>query len=85
MLLYLQTYFQPLVILFVGLIILIFVGYVNWYKNTKTEIVQWIARKLFRNSFRSEVSADNLFMTATSFLLAIGGIAIIIAFLYLTA
>ncbi len=82
---YVATYWQPLLILLMGVGLLTFVGYINWYKQTKQSVVGWVARQVFRNGFRSDVSADNLFMTITSFLLALGGIWIVVAVLYLTA
>lgn len=80
---YVTTYWEPLTGMAAGILIFIFIGYMNWYGTVKTDIVRWIAKHIFRNGFRSETSADGLFMTATSFLLFFGGILIIVASLYL--
>jgi len=82
---YLLTYWQPLVILAVGILALILAGYLNWYKNIKSNTVRWIAKNVFRNSFRSEMSATNMFMVGSSILLAFGLLWIGIAILYLRA
>jgi hypothetical protein len=81
---YLTVFWQPLSGLVIGAIVLVFVGYVNWYGTVKKDTIRWIAKHIFRNEFRSEMSADGLFMVVTSFLLAIGWIMIGVAFLYLT-
>ncbi len=41
---YLITYIQPLLGLVIGIIMLIFVAYINWYKSTKANIIKWIAK-----------------------------------------
>jgi hypothetical protein len=79
---YITFYIQPLIGLFIGLMILAFVSYTNWHGTVKVDTVRWIGKYIFRNQFRSEKSADGLFMTITSFLLAIGGILIVIALLF---
>lgn len=76
-------FWQPLSGLVLGVAMLAFAGYTNWYGMTKADIVRWIAKHIFHDKFRSEASADNLFMTATSFLLMFGGIMIVVALLYL--
>jgi hypothetical protein len=80
---YVALYWQPLSGLCVGLAMLIFVGYINWYKGVKADTLRWIARRIFRNEFGSEASADGLFMVVTSFLLLIGGTMVVAALVYL--
>jgi len=60
-----------------------FVRYINWYGTVKADTIRWIAKCIFRDEFRSEVSADGLFMAATGFMLLIGGLWIILAVQYL--
>jgi hypothetical protein len=85
MITYISTYWQPLVILFTGSLVLILAGYLNWYKDIKADTVRWIAKNIFRDSFRSESSATNMFMVGSSILVAFGLVWIGIAVLYLTA
>jgi len=80
---YIGLYIQPLAGLFIGLAILTFVGYINWYGTVKANTVRWIAKHIFGNEFRSEVSADGLFMATTGFMLLIGGLWVILAIQYL--
>jgi|SRR5215831_5244069 len=80
---YIGIYIQPLAGLFIGLAVLAFVGYINWYGTVKADTIRWIAKCIFRDEFRSEVSADGLFMAATGFMLLIGGLWIILAVQYL--
>lgn len=82
---YLTTYWQPLLIFIVGLVVLLLVGYINWYKNIKPNTVRWIAKNIFRNGLRSDLLANNMFMVISSILLAFGLIWIGVAVLYLTA
>jgi hypothetical protein len=81
---YITTYIEPLLGLFIGICILCLVGYINWRRKTKENTIQWIAKHLFDSGFRSQTSADGLFMTITSFLLLLGGYLVIRAYLYLT-
>jgi hypothetical protein len=80
---YFVVYWQPLSGLFMGVTLLVFVGYINWYKTVKADTIRWIARHIFRNKFKSEASADGLFMVVTSFLLLIGGTWVVAALVYL--
>jgi len=80
---YVDIYKQPLAGLFIGLAILAFVGYINWYGTVKAKAVQWIASNMFGNEFKSEISADGLFMAVTGFMLLIGDLWIILANQYL--
>jgi len=82
---YVGTYFQPLVGLLIGAAFLALVGYINWYGTVKADLVRWTAKHIFRNEFKSERSADGLFMAITGFFLVIGGLWIILAFQYLGA
>ena len=72
----------PTLGIIVGLAILFFVGYINWYGNIKAKSVDWISQKLYRKSVGSEALSDGLFMTITSILLAMGGILIIYSVLF---
>jgi hypothetical protein len=64
---------------------LAFVGFLNWYGRLKLVIVRWVARNIFRNGFRSDTSADGLFMVLSSIFIAMGMMWIGIAMLYLTS
>jgi hypothetical protein len=77
-------YWQPLSGLGIGLLILAFVGYMNWFGTTKRRTIEWIARRAFHNEFNSQQSADGMFMVATSILLAIGWIMVGVSLLYLS-
>ena len=79
---YLITYWQPLSGLFIGLLTVFVFLYLHIFQ--KANIVQWIAKYIFRNQFMSEKSAENLFNVITSFLVTIGGLWIILAIYYLT-
>ena len=79
---YIATYIAPISILLLGIIILTLVGYINWYGKNKVRVVKWIARKIYRGCLGSETLADGMFMTLTSFLLAIGGILILYSLLF---
>ena len=81
---YLITYWQPLLLLIIGVCVLLFVGYINWHDHTKSDVVSWVAKIMFRNNLKSEMSAQNAFMVITSILLAMALIWIGIASLYLT-
>lgn len=72
MLHWLSTDWPPVVTLLIGSAVLVFVGYINWHHGTKANGIRWIAQHIYRNTLRSEVLADNMFMTATAYLLAIG-------------
>lgn len=76
------VYIAPLSGLFVGILILVFVAYINWFGNVKERTTKWIAQKIYRNSLGSEAMADGLFMTVTSVLLAAGGILVIYSLLF---
>jgi hypothetical protein len=82
---YVSTYVQPLTGLFIGAGLLGLVAYINWYGSAKADVVRWIAKHIFHNDFKSEKSADGLFMAVTSLLLLIGGLWIILAVQYLGA
>jgi hypothetical protein len=77
-------YWQPLSGLGIGLLILAFVGYMNWFGTTKQRTIEWIARRAFHNEFNSKQSADGMFMVATSLLLAMGWIMAGVSLLYLS-
>jgi hypothetical protein len=66
------VYSQPLIILVFGLAILSFVGYMNWYGDIKMKSVRWITKTIFKGKFRSDISADNLFMNLTAIVLVFG-------------
>jgi hypothetical protein len=55
---------SPLLTLIIGATVLVFVGYINWYKNVKGDAIRWIAATIYRKGFHSESLADGLFMTA---------------------
>jgi hypothetical protein len=80
---YLAEFWQPLSGLVIGTVILAFIGCINWYGTVKKDTVRWIAKHFFHNEFRSEASADGLFMVATGFLLLIAGTWVIAALVYL--
>ena len=81
---YLATSWQPLLMLLIGLCAVLLVGYIQWFGSTRKTIVQWIGKYIFRDKYGSQQSADSLFMVITSFLVAVGGVWIVVAILFLT-
>jgi hypothetical protein len=77
-------YIDPLIGLAIGLVILAFIAYMNWYRTVKADSVRWIAKYIFRDHFRADKSADGLFMVITSILLCAGIFWTGLAILYLT-
>jgi hypothetical protein len=77
------THWQPVAGLCIGVVLLAFVAYINWYGTVKADIVHWIGKSVFRNGFRSEASANGLFMVGTSIFLAIGWIWTGLALMYI--
>src|SRR5262249_16763994 len=59
---YIGIYNQPLSGLIIGLAIIGFVGHINWYGTVKADTIRWIAKCIFRDEFRSKVSADGLLL-----------------------
>jgi hypothetical protein len=55
----------------------------NWYGDIKEKSVQWIANKIFGGKYKSDISADNLFMHITTVILIIGILWVGLAFGYL--
>jgi hypothetical protein len=72
MITYIHVYAQPLIVLLVGFAILAFVGYKNWSGDIKQNSARWIARHIFSDGDRSDISADNLFMHITTITLIVG-------------
>ncbi len=56
----------------IGIGILVFVGYINWYGNIKRDSVAWIGKKICRPLFGDEAQADGIFMGITVNLLVLG-------------
>jgi hypothetical protein len=83
MLAYLQVYYQPLIVLVVGLLIVTFVARFN-VPTVKARMIAWLARKVFRNGARSNAAADQLFMHISVLLLVVGLLWIGMALGYLT-
>jgi hypothetical protein len=81
---YIAYYYQPLIGLIAGVIVLGLVAYINWYGTVKVDVVQWIARHVFRNQYMSVKSADGLFMTVSAYLMLFAALAIILASGFLT-
>jgi hypothetical protein len=81
---YISYYAAPLVGIIIGLTTLSFIGYMNWYGEIKAKCINWLAEKFFRNNPNKKVDADSIFMTITSYLLAIGGLCILISILFLS-
>lgn len=80
---YINTYWQPLMVFVIAIVLLLIVCFLNWYRNYRENIIQWIANKIFRNKPFSQSSAVNLFTVLTSILVAIALIWIGLALLYL--
>jgi hypothetical protein len=59
-------------------------GVLNWYPDRKIKIVSWIQTKIYKNSLGSTAMADGLFMTITSYALAIGLGLVLIGGIYLS-
>ena len=81
---YLTVYWQPVLILLIGVATLALTGFIHWYGSVKSEAVKWIARRIFKNGFGSGAMADNLVMVLSSFLVVVGMLWIGVAILYLT-
>jgi hypothetical protein len=81
---YIVFEWQPIVVLIVGLIILGFIAWSNWVGSNKAQSIQWILRTIYKSKLEEEVMAEGLFMTATTYLLSIGLICLIIAGIYLS-
>jgi hypothetical protein len=82
---YAVNYHQPLIGLFVGILLLIFVATINWAGNIKPRTVSWLARKIYRNSHKSIELADGLFMVLTTYLLIAGLFLVFFAYVFLAA
>jgi hypothetical protein len=79
---YVLTYWPPIVILLAGSGLVAFFLYLHLVR--KADSVRWIAKYIFRNQLMSEKSAEALFDIATSFVVTVGGLWIILAIYYLT-
>lgn len=82
---YITVYAQPLAGLIAGIAIFAFIAVMNWYGNLKQRTVAFIAHAIYGNHPFATRSADGIFMVVTSLLLAVSGILIILALLFLTA
>jgi hypothetical protein len=82
MLSYIITFWPPLLILFAGAGLVAFFLYLHLLR--KADSIRWMAKYIFRNQIMSEKSAEGLFNTATSFVVTVGGLWIILAIYYLT-
>ncbi len=80
---YLAQFGQPLSGLFVGILLFVFVGFINWYGTIKGQIVNRIAKSFFRNEYKSNSSAADLFMVVSSFLVVFAGLLVIFALYFL--
>jgi hypothetical protein len=80
---YVIWYMQPLLGLLIGVLVLSFVGYINWVGTIKRDTTSWFAKHLFDGGFESDASADGLFMAVSGFAVMFGGILIVLAILYL--
>ena len=69
--------------LLVGVAVISFVGFMNWYGGIKEKSVKWIANKSFGGKYKSDISADNLFMHVTTIILIVGILWVGLAFGYL--
>lgn len=56
----------------IGVLVLVFVAYINWYGNVKHNTVQWIGKKISKPLLGSESFADGMFMYVTVMLLVVG-------------
>jgi hypothetical protein len=83
MIAYIHFYLQPLIVLLVGVTIICFVGFINWYGDIKEKSVKWIANKIFGGKYKSDISAENLFMHVTAIILIVGIMWVGLAFGYL--
>lgn len=80
----LLVYYQPIILVITGFLLLITIAYLNWYPRVKSTFVRWIQNRLYRNSPGSDVMADGIFMTVTSYTLAIGLGLLVIGGIYLS-
>ena len=79
---YLYTYWAPLLILVAGSVLVALFLYLHLLK--KQEIIRRMAKYIFRNQIMAEKSAEGLFNVATSFVVTVGGLWMILAIYYLT-
>ena len=77
---YLETYWQPLLGLAIGVLLIAF--YIYLYINRNEKVIPWIAKNIFRNG-NMTVSAESLFKVGGSYILMFAGLMIIIALLFL--
>jgi hypothetical protein len=83
MIAYVDLYFQPLIVLLVGVAVISFVGLMNWDGNIKEKSIKWIANEIFGGKSKSDISAENLFMHVTTIILTVGILWVGLAFGYL--
>lgn len=76
------NYYQPVLGLCFGIVLLALIAYMNWYSTNKADITTWIATRLLRGSV-SKGLAEKLFMYLTVILLFVGGTMIIVAIAFL--
>lgn len=81
MYLYITKFWAPIMVLVAGLILVSFFLYLHL--SLKTRIVRWIAKSVFRNE-NATSSAEGIFNVATSLIVTIGGLWIILAIYYLS-
>jgi len=63
------NYWQVILGMLLGAVFFTFICFLHWYQDFKSNVVNWISRNVFRNSYSSNLHADQLLMTATSILL----------------
>lgn len=78
------THLMPTLGVLIGILILVLVGYINWFKDTKSRAVSWLNKNIFRDKSGNQTMGEGLFMTITSYLVAIGGVILIISLFFLS-
>lgn len=61
----------------IGLGLLILVGYMNCWRDTKDKTIEWIRKHIFRHSFDSRAQAEALFDVTLSLVVTCGGLLIV--------
>jgi hypothetical protein len=83
MLTYILVNWQPLIGLITSSVVLVSVGYIQWFGETRPNVVYWIAKYIFRDRYGAVQNADSLFMVATSFIISMAGVWLILAVYFL--
>ena len=74
---------KPILAILIGLVLLVTVGFVNWYGDVKLVSIKWLSANITNGIPSSEKRADRMFMILTNTLSSIAGILLLLGLLYL--